>query len=338
MQLFGKDLEREVAVVAEIGVNHEGDPAVAEALVRAAARAGADAVKLQTYTPERLASSSDPARLARVARFRLDEAAHRRLAAVARSSGISLFSTAVTEDVVPFLAELGPAVKIASGDVDFEVLVRAAARAGKPVILSTGNASLEEIDRAVGWCAEEISRDRLADRLAVLHCVSAYPAPIEQANVRSVPFLKARYGLTTGYSNHVLEPEAMLAAVALGAQIIEVHVTDRKTGREFRDHALSYEPDDLAALVRGIARVRASLGEDGKRIQPIEEPLRPLMRKGVVAARDLPAGTVLQDADLMYARPATEFTAAERPRLVGGRLLQDLKRGELIPRSAVALP
>lgn len=337
MHLFGRDLEREVAVVAEIGVNHEGDPAVAEALVRAAAAAGADAVKFQTYTPERFASANDPARLARVTRFRLDEPTHRRLSEVARQSGISLFSTAVTEDVVAFLAELSPAIKIASGDIDFEAVVRAAARSGKPLILSTGNASIEEIDRAVSWCAEELG-DRLQDRLALLHCVSAYPAPIEQANVRSVPFLKARYGLTTGYSNHVLESEAVLAAVALGAQIVEIHVTDRKTGREFRDHALSFEPAELAALVRSIARVRASLGEDGKRVQAAEEPLRQLIRKGVVAARDLAAGTVLRDADLMYARPATEFTAAERPQLIGRRLLQDLKRGELIPRAAVAPP
>jgi len=337
MRLFGKDLERDVAVVAEIGVNHEGDPAVAEALVRAAAKAGAQAVKLQTYTPERFASSSDPARLARVSRFRLDEAAHRHLAEVARACGISLFSTAVTEDVVDFLAEFGPVVKVASGDVDFEVLVRAAVRTGKPVILSTGNASLEEIDRAVEWCASEIGRDRLSERLALLHCVSAYPAPIEQANVRTVPFLKARYGLTTGYSNHVLESEAVLAAVALGAQIVEIHFTDRKSGREFRDHALSFEPAELAALVRSIGLVRASLGEDGKRIQPAEAPLRQAIRKGVVAARDLAAGTVLQDSDLMFARPATEFAAAERPRLVGRKLLKDLKRGELVPRSAVAL-
>jgi N-acetylneuraminate synthase/N,N'-diacetyllegionaminate synthase len=336
MKLFGKDLEHEVAVVAEIGVNHEGDVAVAEALVRAAAQAGADAVKLQTYTPERFASASDPARLARVARFRLDEAAHRHLAEVARGCGISLFSTAVTEDVVGFLADLGPAVKVASGDVDFEILVRAAARSGKPVILSTGNAALEEIDRAVDWCASEIGRDRLPERLALLHCVSAYPAPIEQANVRTVPFLKARYGLTTGYSNHVLESEAVLAAVALGAQIVEVHFTDRKSGREFRDHALSFEPAELAALVRSVDLVRTSLGEDGKRIQPAEAPLRQAIRKGVVAARDLAAGTVLQDADLMYARPATEFAAAERPHLVGRRLLRDLKRGELVRRSAVA--
>jgi N-acetylneuraminate synthase/N,N'-diacetyllegionaminate synthase len=151
-----------------------------------------------------------------------------------------------------------------------------------------------------------------------------------------VPVLKARYGLTTGYSNHVLESEAVLAAVALGAQIVEVHFTDRKSGREFRDHALSFEPAELAALVRSVDLVRTSLGEDGKRIQPAEAPLRQAIRKGVVAARDLAAGTVLQDADLMYARPATEFAAAERPHLVGRRLLRDLKRGELVRRSAVA--
>jgi N-acetylneuraminate synthase/N,N'-diacetyllegionaminate synthase len=335
MHLFGKDLEREVAVVAEIGVNHEGDVAVAETLVRAAAAAGAHAVKFQTYTPERFASAADPVRLARIRRFRLDEAAHHHLAAVARASGITFFSTAVTEDVVPFLAELAPVIKIASGDIDFEAVVRAAIRTTRPVILSTGNAHVEEIDRAVAWCAEEIGAATLPERLVLLHCVSAYPTPIEQANVRSVPFLKRRYGLTTGYSNHVCEPEAVLAAVALGAQLVEVHVTDRRTDREFRDHALSFEPDELAALVRGIGRVRASLGDDGKGVQPAEAPLRLLIRKGVVAARDLAAGTVLCDADLMYARPATDFAAAERPALAGRRLLRDLKSGEPIPRSAV---
>ena len=335
MHLFGKNLEEEGAVVAEIGVNHEGDPDVAAGLIRMAAEAGADAVKFQTYTPERYVSASDPARLARVTRFCLDEAAHRRLAEEAAKRGVAFFSTAVTEDVVDFLAGLCPAIKIASGDLTFEPTVRAAAATGKPVILSTGLGTLEEIDRAVAWFRDAAGTRGLSERLVLMHCVSAYPTPVEQANVRSVPFLRQRYGLTTGYSNHVLEAEAVLAAVALGAQLIEVHFTDRKTGREFRDHALAFEPSDLATLIESIARVRSSLGSYGKERQPCELENLPLVRKGLVAARDLEAGAVLRGEDLMYARPATEFGASERAALVGRRLTRAIKRGELIARNAV---
>jgi N-acetylneuraminate synthase/N,N'-diacetyllegionaminate synthase len=335
LHLFGKDLEREVVVVAEIGVNHEGDVAAAERMIALAHEAGAHAVKLQSYTPERFASAADPARLERVKRFCLDRAAHERLAAHAHRIGATLFSTCVTEDVIPMLAELFPVIKVASGDINFEVLVRSAVRTGKPVILSTGNADLDEIDQAVRWCRDEAGA--AADqRIAVLHCVSAYPAPIEQANVLGVPFLKQRYGLTTGYSNHVLGTEACLAAVALGAQILEVHVTDRREGKAFRDHSLSFEPAELAALIDSVRKVRAALGQAGKPLQPAEVEIRTAMRKGVVAARDLAAGTVLVATDLMYARPATEFAAAELPSLIGRRLTVPVQRGQLIPRAGVS--
>jgi len=335
MKLFGKNLDADVAVIAEIGVNHEGDLAVAERLVAAAAEAGADAVKLQSYSPERLVCAGDPARLARVAKFRLDEAAHRRLCAVAAHCGVTLFSTAVTEDTVPFLAELFPVIKIASGDVDFEPVIRAALRACVPVILSTGNGTVEDVDQLVAWCRSEIGT-HIVERIVLMHCVSSYPTPIAEANVRSVAFLRERYGLITGYSNHVVETEAVLAAVALGAQVIELHFTDRRHGREFRDHALSFEPAEFAALTASIRRTRQSLGRFDKCPQPCEESSRWAMRKGVVAARDLEAGTILTDADLMYARPATEFRAMERMSLIGRVLTLPLRRGELVPRAAVA--
>lgn len=334
MNLFGKDLDADVAVVAEIGVNHEGDVDAAEKLLLAAADAGADAVKLQSYSPERLVAASDSDRLARVTKFRLDDAAHQRLVGVAQRRNIALFSTAVTEDTVPLLAQLFPAIKIASGDVDFEPVIRAALATGKPVVISTGNATIEEIDRTVDWCCDAIGEE-VKDKVALMHCVSSYPAPLNEANVRSVAFLRDRYGLTVGYSNHVVEVEAVLAAVALGAQIVEVHFTDQKSGRAFRDHALSFEPQELAHLVSSIGRVRASLGSYDKRPQLSEEPSRAAIRKGVVAARDLVAGTVLSDADLMYARPATEFPASERPHLIGRVLQVALKRGDIIPRQAI---
>lgn len=335
MKLFGRDLDREIAVVAELGVNHEGNEAKAAAMIEAAAAAGADAVKLQTYTPEKFTAAEDPERLARVTRFALDTQAHHRLAALAAGKGINLFSTAVTEDVVPLLAELFPVVKIASGDLTFEPVIRAAAASGRQLIISTGNGTTEEIDAAVNWCRDCIGETSLRERVVLMHCVSAYPAPIEEANLLSIPFLRQRYGLTIGYSNHVIGSDAVLAAVALGAQVLEVHITDCKSGRQFRDHALSFEPDELANLVQSARRVRSSLGVFGKVVQPSERAIRDAMRKGVVAARDLTADSILRAEDLMYARPATEFAASELASLVGRRLTQSVKRGHLVPRSAI---
>ncbi|THJ23524.1 MAG: hypothetical protein CAF45_007525 [Nitrospira sp. CG24E] len=335
MKLFGRDLNRDVVVVAEIGVNHEGDVETAARLIQLAHEAGADAVKLQTYTPERFASMADPVRFQRVTRFCLDRSAHIRLAERAKQIGAVLFSAAITEDVIPLLAELFPVIKVASGDLNFQPIVRGAAASGKPVILSTGNSTVEEIDQALTWCRAEIGDAHIQDRLALLHCVSAYPVPIEQANLLSIPFLRERFGLVTGYSNHVLGSEAVLAAVALGARIVEVHVTDRREGREFRDHAMSFEPPELARLVVSVRKVAASLGKPGKLLQPSELEIRAAMRKGVVAAHDLLAGTVLSKDDLMYARPASEFPAADLPLLLGRRLKVALRGGDLIPRAGV---
>lgn len=335
MILFGKDLDHEVAIIAEVGVNHEGDVEAASRLLRLASEAGADAVKLQTYTPARFASASDPERLERVSKFGLDADAHRRLAREAEELGTPLFSSAITEDVVPLLAELCPAIKIASGDVDFEAVIRAAAQTGKPVVLSTGIATVEEIDRAIGWVRDEVGEDQLRDRLIVTHCVSAYPTPLEEANVLSVPFLAEHTGLRIGYSNHVSEPEACYAAVALGACVLEVHFTDQKTGRTFRDHALSMEPDELRHLIATVPRIRASLGSYSKERMPSELGNLLAVRKGVVAARDLAADTVLTADDLMYARPGDQFPASALPKLIGRRLRQPLTTGVTVPRDAV---
>lgn len=335
MILFDKDMTNDVAVIAEIGVNHEGDPDAALKLLRLAAEAGADAVKFQSYTPERYASASDPARLERVRRFSLPFEAHVRLAEEAKRLGVKFFSTPLTEDWVDILDPLVPAFKIASGDLVFELVIRAAARTGKPVLISTGLGTMEEIDRAVSWVRDEVGAPALADRLVLLHCVSAYPTPIEQASVRSVPFLKERYGVTVGYSNHVASLAPCYAAVALGAQVIEVHVTDQKTGREFRDHALSLEPAELRELVGTVKEIRASLGDFGKAPMPCELPAAAAMRKGVVAARPLAAGQTIVRGDLMFARPATEFAASELTQLVGRTLTAARQAGELIRRSDV---
>jgi N,N'-diacetyllegionaminate synthase len=327
MHLFGKSTTDDVIIIAEIGVNHEGDLEAARRLIRLAAEAGADAVKLQTYVPESLSSTEDAERFARISRFALSADNLRRLAREARDAGIRLFSSPASHDVVPLLDELFDAFKIASGDIDFEPLIRRVARTGKPVIVSTGCADISDIDRAMGWLADEIGREALAGRVALLHCVSAYPTPIEEANVLSVPFLAKRYGLATGFSNHVIGPEACYAAIAQGACLVEVHVTDRREDRAFRDHQLSFTPDELVALGPTLRRIRQALGQPTKAIQPCEDAARLAIRKGLVAGRALASGEVLAEADIAYARPATFYPAHRRGDLIGRKLIRALGKG-----------
>ncbi len=337
MRLFGKNLGTDVVIIAEIGVNHEGDVEKASELLRLAAESGADAVKFQSYTPERFIAGDDPVRFSRVSRFQLDEEAHRRLAAEAAELGVRFLSTPVSEDWVPLLATLGSAMKIASGDLTFEPVVRAAAATGLPVILSTGLGTPVEIDRAVQWVLEELPDDvSLAERLVLLHCVAAYPVPLEQANLASIPFLAQRYGVAVGYSNHVIGLDAVFGAIALGASVVEVHFTDCKTGREFRDHQLSVDADDMRRLVDMAPKLKAAVGRFGKERQAVEEGMAEAFRKGLVAARDLPAGAVIAKGDLMFARPATEFSWNDECRVLGKTLVHDLKRGMQLRRAMLS--
>src|SRR3990167_11129284 len=159
-------------------------------------------------------------------------------------------STPVTEDWVEFLNPLCAAFKVASGDLTFRPVIDAILKTQKPIYLSTGAATIEEIDRTVLWIQNAIGNQLLQDRLTLLHCVAAYPAPIGEANILSIPYLKERYKINVGYSNHVIGMSACLSAVALGAAVVEVHFTDQKNDRIFRDHALSFDSTDLKTFVR----------------------------------------------------------------------------------------
>lgn len=329
MKLFGKDLDHEILLIAEVGVNHEGDFEKAKELLVLAAKAGADVVKFQSYTPERYISADDAARRERVTRFSLDEAQHRELAALAKETGIHFFSSALSEDWVPCLAELGEAIKIASADITFEPVIRAAAASGRVVVLSTGGSMIEEVDQAVNWIAEEVGQDNLAERLVLLHCISSYPTPMEEANLLSIPFMAQRYpDLVIGYSNHALERETVAAAVALGARVVEVHFTDRRENQDFHDHALSADPKDLAYYAEMLPKIAASRGNFDKQPQSCEREIIPAIRKGLITASDLPEGHVVTEADILYARPATGFTSADKGKLIGRELSTALSAGQ----------
>lgn len=325
----------EFKIIAEIGCNHEGDFEKAVELTHLAADAGADIVKYQSYTPERFISADHRERLERATQFALTKENYSTLWEIASKRGLLFMSTPVTEDWVEFLNPLCCAFKIASGDITFRPVIKEAAKTGKHIILSTGAATCEEIDQAVKWIQEETVISMLQDRLTLMHCVSAYPTPIEEANILSIPFLRERYGINVGYSNHVIGMSACLAAVAMGASLIELHFTDQKEGRIFRDHSLSFNPDDLKNFIKLSKEIRSSLGKYEKKIQVCESQNIPLMRKGIIAAKDIKAGDILTKENLMFSRPATEFNAEDIFKLLGKRVNRDIRRGHLILKDTV---
>ena len=328
MNLFGKNLDEEVAVIAEIGVNHEGSLSKALELIEYAKASGADAVKFQSYTPERYVSSVPKERMDRIRKFSLSLEDHIRCFNMCREIGVEFISTPLSEDWVEKLEPYVSTYKIASGDITFKQVIQACAKTGKNIILSTGASNIQEISSALNWISEVIGKDHLKERIVVAHCVSSYPTPINQANINSVRYLKEKFGLYTGYSNHVIEPEASLAAVALGARLIEVHFTDNKQGRGFRDHQLSFEPKGLKSLIDSIKIINKSLGSENKEIQPCESDMRSSIRKGIIYSRDLDSDVCIKSDDLMFARPERFIPASEANSLIGRKLTKSAKKGE----------
>ncbi|WP_096701985.1 N-acetylneuraminate synthase family protein [Magnetospirillum sp. 15-1] len=328
MKIGPIDLDRDVLIVAEIGNNHEGDMALAEEMIAQAAQAGAHAVKFQSIIPAHLVAPDQPARLAQLGRYQLSAENHVRLAQVARDNAIMFMSSPFSLDAVDLLAPLVPAMKVASGDNDHVVLLDRIAATGLPVILSTGMTDLDGAAFSAGTLCRAWAKAGIADPgLVLLHCVSSYPTPADQANLRAIRTL-AGLGHVVGYSDHTLGIEAAVLSVALGARVIEKHFTLSKTQSEFRDHQLSAEPHELKALVERVAEANALLGDGVKRVMPGEEATAQAARRSLCAAADLPAGTVLGLGDLAWLRPAGGMAPGAEWRILGRRLTRPVAAGD----------
>jgi N,N'-diacetyllegionaminate synthase len=320
-----------VFAIAEIGLNHSGELAQALRMVDAAARAGASAIKLQTLFANRLvAESCPPPAHVNVsslreffATFELDVDAHRAIVARARAHGLAVMSTPFAEDAVAMLEALEiDAYKIASGDLTYDGLIATVARTGKPMIMSTGMATLDEAARAV-----RVARLAGADQVAVLHCVSAYPTPAGSENLRAIDTLAGALGVPVGLSDHSSGGVVTaVAAVALGACIYERHLM-LEDGPEAIDAAVSSTPAELAAIVAAMEQTRAALGDGRKRCLPAEAPNVVPSRRGLYATRRLRAGHRLSAADIIALRPATGLQPAELPHLIGSVLERDIAAG-----------
>jgi len=307
--------ESPALVVAEAGVNHEGDLDVALQMVREAGAAGAGAIKFQTYRAERLATRSsraywDRSKEPTASQFelfsrydRFGESEYRRIAEECASSGIAFTTSVFDVDAVEWLESLVAAFKVASGDITNLPLLERVARAGKPVLLSTGASTLAEVDDAV----RALEREGAGD-VAILQCTLAYPTPAKYAAVGGLRQLSEAFpGHVLGYSDHTVPPETfavVAAAFALGARVVETHFTlDRALPGNDHYHAL--DPQGLARLVDELARLREILGPPVKQVLDVEGPARVGARRSVVARVDIPRGTQLSPDLLDVKRPGS---------------------------------
>lgn len=317
-------------VIAEIGLNHGGDPAKALALVDAAAAAGASAVKLQTLFADGLVAAScpPPAHVATdslrsfFARFELDEAAHRAVVQRARDHGLAVLATPFSLEAVALLERVGvDAMKIASGDLTWDGLIECAAQSQRPLVISTGMGTAGDAAHALG-----VARRAGAEHVAMLHCVSAYPIPRGSENLRAIQTLHDVLGVPVGLSDHGDDAFAVPMAVTLGACLYERHLV-LAHGDGSIDDAVSSDPRELAGVVRDAARARAALGSGDKVCLPVEAANVIPSRRGVYVARALPAGHVLEPGDLIALRPAHAIVAGRLPEFIGCRIARDLAAG-----------
>lgn len=323
-------------VIAEAGVNHNGDVALAEQLIDAAAAAGADAVKFQTFVPERLVSSSaDKAAYQKettgggsqkemLEKLALPQSAWPRLQAHAKRRGICFFSTPFDEESADLLLGLGvPALKIGSGELTNHLLLAHVAKAGVPVLLSTGMATLDEVKAGA-----EVARAAGAP-IAVFQCVSSYPAEARDCNLAAMQTLRAALGCPVGFSDHTLGLTVPAAAVAMGAELLEKHLT-LDTSMAGPDHRASLDPRAFAELVAAVRAVEAARGDGEKRPTPAEEDVRRVARRSLFWARSRPRGAVVERTDVQALRPGTGLSPARSDVVIGRRLAADVVAGAMV--------
>ena len=328
-------------IIAEAGVNHNGDINLAKKLIAAAAAAGADLVKFQTFTAKNLVSESAPkaeyqkkrtesneSQLEMIQKLELSREDHTVLIEECRLKGIGFFSTAFDFQSFDLLMELGclEQIKIPSGELTNLPLLRYVSRFGKPMMLSTGMANLGEIEAAIG-AVEAAGTPR--SLITVLHCTTEYPTPMEDVNLRAMVAMKTAFGVNAGYSDHTQGIEVAIAAVALGATIIEKHFTlDRNLPGP--DHKASLEPQELKAMVEGIRNVERALGDGVKRPSPSELKNKPIARKSLVATKPIIAGEAFSAENIGAKRPGTGLSPMLWDEIVGRTASKDFDVDELI--------
>ena len=327
-------------IIAEAGVNHNGDINLARELIDVAAEAGADFVKFQTFTADAISTTHakkadyqndttdvDESQYDMIKRLELTRDMHEVLIQHCNSRGIQFFSTGFDIESIDLLMSLGQdCIKIPSGEITNLPYLRHIGGLGKTVIFSTGMATLGEIEAAIEVLEQA---GTLRSKITVLHCTTEYPTPMAEVNLSAMQNIHSAFGVSVGYSDHTSGIEVAIAAVALGALVIEKHFTlDRNLPGP--DHKASLEPKELKAMVAAIRNIEVALGDGLKRITPSETKNKPIVRKSLVAMQDIIKGEVFTEKNLTTKRPGTGISPMRWDEVIGRKAHRNFSEDELI--------
>lgn len=317
-------------IVAEIGVNHEGEFQLACDMIEKASKCNVDAVKFQTFKAENYVSTSLEERRARVKKFELSYNQFEKLQKIAHKNNLIFFSTPLHKLDIDFLSKISDIIKISSGDLTHLELIDHAAKTNKALIISTGLGTIPEISDAINTVLKRRPKIIKQGKLAILHCVSSYPTPVEESNLNNIRLLSEKYKCVVGYSDHTLGTKTCELAVALGAQIIEKHFTYRKENQKFHDHSISADPCEMKNLVKKIRNVETICGKYERVIGKSEKKFYNHIRRSFAVNRRMLKGDIVKSGDLILLRPASGFSPKEKNKIVGRKLKNNLEAGNII--------
>ena len=327
--------EEEVFIIAEIGVNHNGDINLAKKMIKEAAKTGVNAVKFQTFIAEDMLTenarkakyqeknTTEPSQLEMIKTLELSEDDFIELSKYADSNNVLFLSSPFDKKSVDILDKLNvPGFKIGSGELNNFELLEYIESKGKPIIISTGMATLEEIQETFDFITNK-------DKLIILHCITGYPSKIEDANLKFITTLKDKFNVPIGFSDHSSAIELAIASIGLGACVIEKHFTIDKT-LDGPDHEASLEPKEFKAMVDAIRNVEIAMGDGKRRLCESELEIKKVARKSIIAKVDIPKGSILDSSMLIIKRPGTGIEPKYLKSLFGKKAKVDMKKDDLI--------
>lgn len=315
-------------LIAEIGGNHEGDFAAAQNMCQQAIESGADCVKFQLYRGDTLVSSVEsPDRNKHFQKFELTREQHIQLGEMCRAAGVGYAASVWDMEMLEWIDPYLDFYKVGSGDLTAWPLLREFARRGKPILLSTGLATMDEVLQTIAQIQQVDERYRQPEMLCLLQCTSMYPIPDGDANLRVMDAFRAQTGLAVGYSDHTVGTTALRAAAAMGAQALEFHFTDARHGKTFRDHKVSLIAEEVRQLRDEVTKINTLRGAKVKlpQVSELENRHEISFRRGAYVRRPIQSGDVISAMDVVLLRPAHGTDAREAPRLEGSRALRDLQ-------------
>ena len=326
-------------IIAEAGVNHNGSIDMAKQLIDAAAVAGVDYVKFQTFKAEKLVTkdakqaeyqqrnAAEDSQYAMLKKLELTPRQHEELVAYCQQKGVRFLSTAFDLESIEYLHSLNLGLwKIPSGEITNYPYLKKIAQYGEPVIMSTGMCSMDDVELALNVL---LKNGLTKEQISLLHCNTEYPTPMRDVNLKAMLQLRDNFGVKVGYSDHTKGIEVPIAAVALGAEVIEKHFTLDRT-LPGPDHKASLEPNELKTMVDAIRNIEQALGDGQKHVSASEEKNMAIARKSIVAAKDIKKGEFLTEGNLTTKRPGSGISPMRWEKVIGTKAVRDFAEDELI--------